>query len=86
MVSFQSPYCSSRLLLKNEMSIEAQSERHHAAGQVLRVWARILQAVSGSRLLLKNKPYACASARAHTSAALAAHGIDAGRVRTLDST
>jgi predicted O-linked N-acetylglucosamine transferase (SPINDLY family) len=49
--------------------------------QVLRVWARILRAVPGSRLLLKNKPFACASARAHTSAALAAHGVDSSRVR-----
>lgn len=49
--------------------------------QVLRVWARILRAVPGSRLLLKNKPFACASARAHTSAALAAHGVEPGRVR-----
>ena len=54
--------------------------RIHAI-QVLRVWARILRAVPGSRLLLKNKPFACASARAHTSAALAAHGVDSSRVR-----
>jgi hypothetical protein len=33
--------------------------------QVLRVWARILQAVPNSRLLLKNKPFACVAARQH---------------------
>lgn len=48
---------------------------------MLRVWAGILRAVPGSRLLLKNKPYACHSARAHTLAALQAHGISALRVR-----
>jgi hypothetical protein len=53
------------------------------AMQVLRVWARILRAVPGSRLLLKNKPFACASARAHTSAALAAHGVDSSRVGAI---
>lgn len=32
---------------------------------MLRVWARILKAVPNSRLLLKNKPFACISAKQH---------------------
>ena len=40
--------------------------------QVIRVWARILAALPTARLLLKNKPFACESARAHTLSLLAA--------------
>ena len=40
--------------------------------QVIRVWARILEALPTARLLLKNKPFACESARAHTLGLLAA--------------
>jgi len=40
--------------------------------QVIRVWARIMAALPSSRLLLKNKPFACESARSHTLGLLAA--------------
>ena len=43
-----------------------------AAAQVIRVWARILAAMPTARLLLKNKPFACESARSHTLGLLAA--------------
>jgi len=33
--------------------------------QVLKLWARILLAVPNSRLVLKNKPFACETARNH---------------------
>lgn len=33
--------------------------------QVIRVWGRILAAVPRSRLVLKNKPFACDAAKAH---------------------
>ena len=39
--------------------------------QVIRVWARIMAALPSSRLLLKNKPFACESARSHTLGLLA---------------
>lgn len=40
--------------------------------QVLRLWARILLSVPRSRLVLKNKPFACDTARAHVLNLLAA--------------
>jgi predicted O-linked N-acetylglucosamine transferase (SPINDLY family) len=40
--------------------------------QVLSLWARILRAVPNSRLVLKNKPFACDTARMHTLSLLAA--------------
>ena len=40
--------------------------------QVIRVWARILGSLPSARLLLKNKPFACESARSHTLGLLAA--------------
>ena len=38
---------------------------------MIHVWARILKALPTARLLLKNKPFACESARAHTLGLLA---------------
>ena len=43
-----------------------------ADAQVIRMWARILAAMPTARLLLKNKPFACESARSHTLGLLAA--------------
>ncbi|KAK9823008.1 hypothetical protein WJX81_006345 [Elliptochloris bilobata] len=54
--------------------------------EVLRLWARILAAVPDARLLLKNKPFACESARAHFLAALAAEGVAPARVDVLPLT
>ncbi|PNH00482.1 putative UDP-N-acetylglucosamine--peptide N-acetylglucosaminyltransferase SPINDLY, partial [Tetrabaena socialis] len=51
--------------------------------QVLRVWAAILAAVPGSRLVLKNKPFACEAARAHLLRQLAALGVEPWRVDLL---
>ncbi|CAK0734281.1 hypothetical protein CVIRNUC_000409 [Coccomyxa viridis] len=51
--------------------------------QVMAVWASILHAVPSSRLLLKNKPFACASAKAHVLSQFAAAGIDTARVDLL---
>lgn len=50
---------------------------------VLALWARVLVAVPGSRLVLKNKPFACAQTRALWAARLAAAGVDALRVDLL---
>lgn len=47
---------------------------------VIKVWARILLSVPGSRLLLKNKPFACAAARAHVTSQLATAGVEEWRV------
>ncbi len=38
---------------------------------MIRVWAGIMEALPTARLLLKNKPFACESARAHTLGLLA---------------
>ncbi|KAG2430578.1 hypothetical protein HXX76_010096 [Chlamydomonas incerta] len=51
--------------------------------QVLRVWAAILAAVPRSRLVLKNKPFACEAARSHLLRQLAALGVEAWRVDLL---
>ncbi len=45
---------------------------HGPHTQVLKAWARILSAVPGSRLVLKNKPFACETARTHILNLLAA--------------
>lgn len=48
--------------------------------QVLKLWASILRAVPRSRLLLKNKPFVCESARANLMQRLALEGVEAWRV------
>ena len=50
---------------------------------VLALWARVLAAVPASRLVLKNKPFACSQTRALWMARLAAAGIEAWRVDLL---
>jgi protein O-GlcNAc transferase len=50
---------------------------------VLALWAAVLARVPGSRLVLKNKPFACGQARALWTARLAALGIEAWRVDLL---
>jgi hypothetical protein len=47
--------------------------------QVLRLWARILLAIPRSRLVLKNKPFACDTARAHVLNLLAAEVSQEGQ-------
>jgi predicted O-linked N-acetylglucosamine transferase (SPINDLY family) len=49
----------------------------------LALWARVLASVPGSRLVLKNKPFACPQARALWMGRLAALGVDAWRVDLL---
>jgi protein O-GlcNAc transferase len=51
--------------------------------EVLALWARVLAAVPRSRLVLKNKPFACPQARALWMARLAALGVEAWRVDLL---
>ncbi|GFR51332.1 hypothetical protein Agub_g13698, partial [Astrephomene gubernaculifera] len=51
--------------------------------QVLRVWGAILTAVPRSRLVLKNKPFACEAARAHVMRQLQEVGIEPWRVDLL---
>ncbi len=53
---------------------------------LLDLWARVLAAVPGSRLLLKAKYLSAEVNRARVRAALAARGIDAGRVEVLPPT
>ncbi|GFH15822.1 O-linked N-acetylglucosamine transferase, partial [Haematococcus lacustris] len=50
---------------------------------VLKLWAQILKTVPRSRLVLKNKPFACDTARAHVLTLLAAEGIESWRVDLL---
>ena len=50
---------------------------------VLRLWARILRAVPASRLMVKCKPFSCASISERFMAALAAEGISSLRVDLL---
>ena len=47
---------------------------------VIALWARILHAVPGSRLLLQNKPYGDAGVAEHVRGRFAAHGIAASRL------
>mmetsp|Transcript_37645 Transcript_37645/g.111342 ORF Transcript_37645/g.111342 Transcript_37645/m.111342 type:complete len:770 (-) Transcript_37645:253-2562(-) len=51
--------------------------------QVIRCWARILTGVPESRLVMKNKPFACESAKLHFLNQLAVHGVDPSRVDLL---
>jgi len=48
--------------------------------RVIACWARILHAVPGSRLYLKNKQLGAADTRAEVAARFGRHGIDAGRL------
>lgn len=66
---------------KHQGELTADSIVCSPVAQVLQVWACILHAVPGSRLLLKNKPYACESAQNATLASLEALGIPRIRVR-----
>jgi len=50
---------------------------------VLALWARVLAAVPGSRLVLKNKPFACPQARALWMSRLGALGVEGWRVDLL---
>lgn len=47
------------------------------------MWAAILAAVPRSRLVLKNKPFACEAARSHLLRQLAALGVEGWRVDLL---
>ncbi|GIL54275.1 hypothetical protein Vafri_9837 [Volvox africanus] len=51
--------------------------------QVLRIWGAVLAAVPRSRLVLKNKPFACEAARGHVLQQLAAVGVESWRVDLL---
>ena len=50
---------------------------------MIRVWARIMEALPTARLLLKNKPFACESARAHTLGLLASEVTSADAAPVL---
>jgi predicted O-linked N-acetylglucosamine transferase (SPINDLY family) len=56
------------------------------SGQTLRLWARILQAVPGSRLLLKGHGFDGAAMRERMAARFAAVGVDPARVEMIDRT
>jgi protein O-GlcNAc transferase len=56
------------------------------SGQTLRLWARILQAVPGSRLLLKGHGFDGAAMRERMAARFAAVGVDRSRVEMIDRT
>lgn len=47
------------------------------------MWGAILTAVPRSRLVLKNKPFACEAARSHVLQQLAAVGVEPWRVDLL---
>lgn len=51
--------------------------------KVLELWARVLATVPNSRLVLKNKPFACPQARSLWMQRLAALGVEAWRVDLL---
>ncbi|MCZ6743022.1 MAG: tetratricopeptide repeat protein [Alphaproteobacteria bacterium] len=53
------------------------------APRVVEVWARILDAVAGSRLLIKSGPLADDETRARYLEMFAAHGTDTGRIELL---
>ena len=48
--------------------------------EVLAAWAALLHRVPGSRLVLKNKPFACASVREKYWRAFEAHGVARNKV------
>lgn len=51
--------------------------------QVIDVWVKILQAVPSARFLLKNKPFACPSAREHVLQLFVKKGVAAHRIDLL---
>lgn len=51
--------------------------------QVIKCWAKILHRVPSSRLVLKNKPFACEMAKAHILNILSSLGIEPSRVDLL---
>jgi predicted O-linked N-acetylglucosamine transferase (SPINDLY family) len=53
-------------------------------GELARIWARILQNVPGSRLLIKSRGLGDAGTAAHVRSLLASHGIDAERVELVE--
>ena len=61
-------------------SFEAPSA--HGVG-VMAAWAKVLQAVPGSRLLLASEAYASAATRAGVASVWATHGIDAARLELV---
>jgi len=56
------------------------------SGQTLRLWARVLQAVPGSRLLLKGHGFDGAAMRERMAARFAAVGVHSARVEMIDRT
>ena len=56
------------------------------SGQTLRLWARVLQAVPGSRLLLKGHGFDGAGMRDRLAVRFAAVGVDSSRVEMIDRT
>jgi predicted O-linked N-acetylglucosamine transferase (SPINDLY family) len=54
--------------------------------EVLAVWARILRSIPASRLVLKNKPFACDVVRQKFWAVFESHGISRDRVDLLPLT
>jgi predicted O-linked N-acetylglucosamine transferase (SPINDLY family) len=56
------------------------------SGQTLRMWARILQAVPGSRLLLKGHGFDGAAMRERMAVRFAAVGVDSSRLEMIDRT
>ena len=56
------------------------------SGQTLRLWARILQAVTGSRLLLKGHGFDGAAMRERMAVRFAAVGVDCSRLEMIDRT
>ncbi|KAK3283271.1 hypothetical protein CYMTET_9015, partial [Cymbomonas tetramitiformis] len=50
---------------------------------VLKLWARVLHAVPGSRLLIKGKPFACSTMQEHFRSQLVALGVHASRIDLL---
>ena len=59
------------------------SEQPSVCLQVISVWADILKAVPQSRLVLKNKPFACDALKAHWLLQLRQHGISSDRIDLL---
>ncbi len=49
----------------------------------MKLWAHILNAVPRSRLVLKNKPFACETAKGHFLGLLTSEGIEPWRVDLL---
>ncbi|MBJ6751683.1 O-linked N-acetylglucosamine transferase family protein [Geomonas anaerohicana] len=73
-------------LASGEITFGSFNNPAKITGETLAIWADVLRAVPGSRLLLKGYSLACAKGRQRFLDAFAAAGIDTGRLELVGNT